>query len=70
MFANHVDQDFNDFWDKIELDKTRGTYTELLAFSTMLDIDIYMIPHFLGHEEVGDLRGFPATSWPSFLGWG
>ena len=40
MFENHVDGDFNDFWDKMELDKTWGTYTELLAFSTMLEIDI------------------------------
>ena len=40
MFENHVDGDFNDYWDKMELDKTRGTYTELLTFSTMLEIDV------------------------------
>ena len=40
MFENHVDGDFNDYWNKMELNKTCGTYTELLAFSTMLEIDI------------------------------
>ena len=40
MFENHVNGDFNNYWDKMELDKTWGTYTELLAFSTMLEIDI------------------------------
>ena len=40
MFDNHFDWDFNDFWDKMELDITWGTYIELLAFSTMLEIDI------------------------------
>ena len=32
--------DLNDYWDKMELDKTWGTYTKLLAFSTMLQINI------------------------------
>ena len=40
MFENHVDGNFNDYWDKMKLDKTWGTYTELIAFSTMLEIDI------------------------------
>ena len=40
MFENHFDWDFNDYWDKMELDITWGTYIELLAFSTMLEIDI------------------------------
>ena len=40
MFKYHVDGDFNYNWNKMELDKTWGTYTELLAFSTMLEIDI------------------------------
>ena len=40
MFENHADVDFNNYWDKMELDKTWGTYTKLLAFSTMLEIDI------------------------------
>ena len=40
MLENHADEDFNDYWDKLELYKTWGTYTELLAFSTMLEIDI------------------------------
>ena len=40
MFENHVDRNFNDYWDKMKLDKTWGTYTELLTFSTMLEIDI------------------------------
>ena len=37
MFENHVDGDFNDYWDKMELDKTWGTYTKLLVFSTVLE---------------------------------
>ena len=40
MFESHVDGDFNDYWDKMELDKIWGTYKELLAFSIMLEIDI------------------------------
>ena len=28
------------------------------------------IPFFANHEEVGDLRGSPASSWPTFLGRG
>ena len=40
MFENHVDGDFNDYWNKMEFDKTWGAYTELIAFSTMLEIDI------------------------------
>ena len=42
LFENHVDRNFDDYWDKMELNKTWGTYTELLAFSTMLEIDIYV----------------------------
>ena len=30
IFENHVDIDFNDYKDKMELDKTWGTYTEYL----------------------------------------
>ena len=26
MFENHVNGNFNDYWDKLELDKTWGTY--------------------------------------------
>ena len=40
MLESHADGDFNDYWDKLELYKTWGIYTELLAFSTMLEIDI------------------------------
>ena len=40
MFENHFDGDFNDYWDIMELDNTNGTYTELFAFSTVLEIDI------------------------------
>ena len=40
MFVNHVDWYFNDYWYKMELDKTMGTYTKLLAFSKILDIEI------------------------------
>ena len=40
MFENHADGDFNGYWDKMELDKTWGTYTKLLSFSIMLETDI------------------------------
>ena len=40
MFKNHVDGDFKDYSYKMELDKTWGTYTKLLAFSIMFEIDI------------------------------
>ena len=40
MFVNRVDGDINDYWDKMELDKTYGTYTKLLAFSIKLEIDL------------------------------
>ena len=40
MFENHADGEFNDYWDKIELDKTWRAYTKLFAFSTMFEIDI------------------------------
>ena len=44
MLENHVDEDFNDYWDKMELDKTRETYTKLLAFLPCLKlISMYMI---------------------------
>ena len=40
IFENHVDGDFNEYWYKMELDKACGTYTELLAFYTILEIEI------------------------------
>ena len=29
-----------------------------------------LIPLLAGHEDVGHLRGCPASSWPTFLGRG
>ena len=38
--------------------------------SSVFFIKILPIPCFTFHEEVGDLRGSPAYSWTTFLGWG
>ena len=41
------------------------SHNEILNFQTFS-----IIPFFASHEEVGDLRGSPASSWPTFLGRG
>ena len=51
LFENHVDRNFDDYWDKMELNKTWGTYTELLAFSTMLEIDIYVYDNTIKFKQ-------------------